>query len=504
MKLIKENSITLSILLKNVKKTVNKFNMLNKSDRVLISVSGGPDSTFLTYFLYYLKSHMDLKLFAFHLDHMTRDGQSQKDAIFVENLCKKLNIKLFKKKLDVGKWCKKNKLTFQEGARKLRMKMLLEISREHDIDKIALGHNADDNLETFFMRLIRGTGVRGLGAIKPAAGKFIRPLIGTFRKDIIKFLDENSLPYCIDRTNLEDIYFRNKIRNVLIPFIKENFSKNFEPRIINTIELLRIENDFLEKYSKDRFYEVADIKKNSENNDEIYLVKICAERLNKFHESIKTRVIFWGVEKIKGSLEDINYKNIKDIIGILNPGGEKKIIDLSREVKVIKENKYIYIVDKSKINKKQKLYFLINKKNSKFNDYDEKEKEIKIGGKEVCNDFDIEIMSKVLNISGKEFDFKKITSKESYLDYDKIKFPVKVRTWKKGDKFCPLGMKKEKKLHDFFIDCKIPEHLRKLIPIFVDSEKIIWVGGYRIDGRVKITYSTDKVLYLKIVKKRVV
>ena len=106
------------------------------------------------------------------------------------------------------------KITFQDGARKIRTRMLLETSERCNADKIAVGHNADDNIETFLMRLIRGAGVRGFSGIKPVRGKFVRPLINTFREDIEGFLRRNNISYCIDKTNAESIYFRNKVRNI--------------------------------------------------------------------------------------------------------------------------------------------------------------------------------------------------------------------------------------------------------------------------------------------------
>ncbi len=204
-----------------VLEAVRDFNMLRCGDSILVSISGGPDSTFLAYMLYGLKDEFNLTLYGFCLDHMTRRGRSALDAAFVKKLCRKLDIRLFSEKIDARKWCRANKLSFQAGARKLRISRLKEISRKYNISRIAVGHNSDDNIETFLMRLIRGAGARGLSGIKPVSGNIIRPLINTSREDIMQYLEGRDIQYCMDHTNLENVYFRNKIRNRLIPFIRE-------------------------------------------------------------------------------------------------------------------------------------------------------------------------------------------------------------------------------------------------------------------------------------------
>ncbi|MFO7929483.1 MAG: tRNA lysidine(34) synthetase TilS, partial [Candidatus Humimicrobiaceae bacterium] len=165
-------------LVDKVKETITHYCMLEKNDKVLVSISGGPDSVFLLYSLTTLSKELRVNITAFHLDHMTRGGQSKKDALFVKGLCERKGIKLISRKENAKKWSKREGCSFQEGARILRLKYLNEAAMEYNIDKIAIGHNADDNIETLLMNLIRGTGLRGLAGIDPVSGKMIRPLIG--------------------------------------------------------------------------------------------------------------------------------------------------------------------------------------------------------------------------------------------------------------------------------------------------------------------------------------
>ena len=477
-------------------KTIESSSMIKSGDRILISISGGPDSTFLTHLLYLMRPVLNLILFGFCLDHMTRNGESEKDALFVEKLCRELDIELFRQKIDVQKWCRENKLSFQEGARKLRMEKLLEISKENNIERIATGHNADDNIETFLMHLVRGAGARGLSGIKPVSGKFIRPLIDIFRKDIIAYLDNKKISYCVDRTNIENIYLRNRVRNILIPFISKHFLESFKSNVLRSINILKDEDEFLREYSVVKLAEIASIEK-SKISKYAALIKIPVLKIKGEARAVQRRIVLVAIEMINGTLENISFNNIDDILGICTSGGESKVIQPEEKIRVFKIGSYIYFVNVDYIRLLPDEFKQFLKSNGKV-DTEKSGKEIKVGTKIKLKDFNLELSSELLKIGKDKIKFNEVKNTEAFLDYAKIKPPIKVRIWKRGDKFYPLGMQKEKKLQDFFINSKIPIHLRKLVPVFIDREKIIWVGKYRIDNRVRITEDTKEVLHLKL------
>jgi len=484
-------------------KTIESSSMIKSGDRILISISGGPDSTFLTHLLYLMRPVLNLTLFGFCLDHMTRNGESTKDALFVEKLCRELDIELFRQKIDAQKWCRENKLSFQEGARKLRMEKLLEISKENNIGKIATGHNADDNIETFLMHLVRGAGARGLSGIKPISGKFIRPLIDIFRKDIIAYLDNKKISYCVDRTNIENIYFRNRVRNTLIPFISNHFLKSFKSNVLRSINILKDEDEFLREYSVAKLAEIASIEK-SETGKYAALIKIPVLKIKEEARAVQRRIVLAAIEMTNGTLENIRFNNIDDILGICSSGGESKVIQPEERIRVFKIGSYIYFmnVDYIRLLPDEFRQFLKSigkvEAEKRGKEAEKSGKEIKVGTKIKLKDFNLELSSELLKIGNDKIKFNEVKNSEAFLDYAKIKPPIKARIWKKGDKFYPLGMQKEKKLQDFFINSKIPIHLRKLVPVFIDREKIIWVGRHRIDNRVRITEDTKEVLHLKL------
>ncbi len=489
---------------KSVFSTIDEFSMLSRGDRVLISISGGPDSTYLTLVLNKLKKAYNLKLFAFHLDHMTRNGQSSKDAEFVAGLCKDLGIKLFANCIDARQWCRQHKLSFQEGARKLRLQFLTQAADKCKADRIATGHNADDNVETFFMHLSRGAGLKGLSGIRPVSSKFIRPLIGTPRNDIARYLEANQIPYCTDKTNLENTYFRNKIRNVLMPYLKEKFTNSFDRQLLKSIEFIRQDNDLISGLAEKEFKKTASLESNPATG-EIILVKLPLMRLAKMHYALAKRIIIKSIELVKGDIENIKSKNLEAILNISAVGGESRQIKLVENIISYKEGKFLYIFNKNNIREPFKGLFrepflhVLNLSKSAT----EKSGfagEIKPGTKIWIEELGIFAASEILDKNIAAINYKDAGSMEAYLDFDKIVFPLKVKKWQpgSGDRFYPLGVAGSKKIHDFLMDLKIPKSSRAFVPIFFDANKIVWVGGFRIDVRVKINASTKKILHIKI------
>ena len=293
-------------ILKIASETVERFNMINTDDRVLISLSGGPDSVFLTLFLCALSEKSKIRLFAFHLDHLTRNGDSARDAEFVKSFCDNLSVPLFTEKVDSVKWCRERRMNFQEGARLLRKGFLDKYASEKQIDKIALAHNADDMAETFIINLLRGANLKGISSISPYSGKIIRPLIYIYKKDIVSYLDNNNISYCTDYTNLKKDYLRNKVRLLLIPFIEDNFRKDVKKKIIKIAQTAKEADEFIEKTSENIFRQMlsendyADYKKTETPG----FIKFKLDSILSLDEIIIKRIILSAIELLKGDKRD--------------------------------------------------------------------------------------------------------------------------------------------------------------------------------------------------------
>ncbi|MCK4778170.1 MAG: tRNA lysidine(34) synthetase TilS, partial [Actinomycetia bacterium] len=220
-------------------KTIKKYRMLKKNDKVLVAVSGGPDSVALLNILLTLKTKYNLSLHVFHLDHMIRKEKSRKDAIFVKKLTDRLKLPRTILSFNVPVFSKELGYSLEEAGRKVRYKLYEKVSAQIKADKIALGHQADDQIETFLMRMIRGTGLEGLSGIPPRRGeKIIRPLIETSRDEIESYCFQKNIKFRTDETNLEGSNLRSKIRYYLLPYLLA-YNRQFRKNILNLINIVR-------------------------------------------------------------------------------------------------------------------------------------------------------------------------------------------------------------------------------------------------------------------------
>jgi tRNA(Ile)-lysidine synthase len=473
------------MLEEKILQTIKKFDMLSFNDRILIGVSGGPDSVTLLNVLLSLKKRYKLSFFIAHLDHMLRGEESDKDVNFVKNLAKELGLSCEVKSCNLTEIAQKEHLTLEEAARKYRYKFYLETTKKFKANKIALGHNADDQVETILMRFLRGTGLEGLMGIPPVRGKIIRPLIECSREEIEGYCKENKIEYRVDSSNKEVVYFRNKIRLELLPLLSKGYNKNIKDVILRLRSIVSEVSAYLNQETELLFKEVA-----RRENPETVIINL--KKFTSLPLALKRRIIRKSIEVVKGNLYSISFRHNNEILKLTEHQlGEKEI----------------YLPDNLMAKKIYGKMIIYKKRISQ--DQTERipipwEYDILIPGK-------TEIKSLGMKVEIKKIDSADIkpslyfTRKKSkgefleFIDYNKIKPPIKLRNRRSGDKFYPLKMKGLKKVKDFFIDNKIPKSHRDLIPILVDNkDQIIWIMGMRMDDRVKINSYTKKVLCIKI------
>lgn len=253
-------------ILRKSEDTIQRFNMLKKGDKVIVACSGGPDSVALLYLLNQVKKKYDLKLAVAHINHKLRGKESDEDERFVKRLARDLGLDFYAKAFEVKSIAKKKKLSIEEAAREVRYGYLNSLARRIKADKIALGHNADDQAETVLMRLIRGAGGLGLSGIPAAKGKIIRPLLEVKREEIEQFLKEADLGFRIDSTNLRKDYLRNRIRLELLPYLKRKYNPKIVDILNRTATILSAQEDYLKRLTLKEFRGVA-----KEENEKISL-----------------------------------------------------------------------------------------------------------------------------------------------------------------------------------------------------------------------------------------
>lgn len=311
-----------------VKNTIKRYNLIDKNDKIVVGVSGGPDSVALLYLLNSLKKELKISLHIAHLDHVLRKN-SFKDKEFVEGLAKRLRLPITCAQINVKELAKRGSL--EEIARNARLGFLFRVAKGIKATKIALGHNLDDQAETVLMRILRGTGLYGLSGILPKRNIFgyqiIRPLIEIRRKEIDSYLKKKRIRPHIDTSNLEDIYFRNKIRNKLLPLLERDYNKNIKEILINMADTVGYDYDCLSRIAN------KSIKKSDK--------KINLRKFLKLHPAIQRLVLRLMIARIKGDTRRITFQHIREIRDLIFNRPLNSVVDLPKAIAVVKKKRYL-------------------------------------------------------------------------------------------------------------------------------------------------------------------
>ena len=321
-----------------VLETIKKYNLIEDGDKIVIGVSGGPDSIALLNVLLEIKKDniINFNMVVCHINHMIRE-EANDDEEYVSDFCKKYNIEFYVKRIEIEKVAKESRIGTEEAGRNARYEFFYEVLEKTSSNKIATAHTANDNAETVLMNIIRGTGTSGLKGIEASRDNLIRPLIKCTREKIEEYCEKNNLNPRIDKTNFENIYTRNKIRNMLIPYIKENFNPNIIEGINRLSNLSKQENDYLEEQTKKAYEEIVINAK----NDEIIL------DLNKFNLQelvIKSRLVLYTINILFGTRNGIEKKHIEDIIKLCSNNIGNKYLIPNKKVKILVKNKKIFFI----------------------------------------------------------------------------------------------------------------------------------------------------------------
>ena len=469
------------MLLEKVRQTIQKYKMLQKGDRVLVCVSGGPDSVALFILLAALKKEYGLTLEIAHLNHMLRAGDSDKDQKFVENLSRKYKMPVNIEKVDVKKLAAAQKKSIEEAARNARYEFFLKLGKEKNFNKIAVAHNKDDQAETVLMRLLRGAGVLGLGGIQPSRKigpkQIIRPLIDINRSEIEKFLKNKKIIPRQDASNKKPIFLRNKIRLRLLPLLEKEYNPNIKEVLSSASDVLRQDYDFILSQARKNFKKIATVKRGE--SVALPLKALCA-----LHKALERLVLRLSIEELKGDTRRINFRHLKQLDELIQRNKAGAIVDLPGGVSAKLVNKYVILYRKTSGKAKKKPANEIVA--------------LKIPGMAKIGQFKI----KTSIVKNKNLNFLKKPDNIEYFDADKIKRPLYARRWKAGDRIRPFGMKGYKKIQDVFVDGKVPQAVRSQIPlIFSKNSGIIWVCGIKRSASAPVSGSAKSALKIECKKK---
>ena len=437
-------------MITRIQKYISDNNLLNKRSKVIVGLSGGPDSMALIHILIKL----GYECIAAHCNFHLRGDASNNDAFFVREWCKERNLPLLMIEFDTNQYATENKISIEMAARDLRYNWFEEIRTNQNANAIAIAHHRDDSVETTLINLIRGTGIKGLTGIPVKNNYIIRPLLAISRSEIMEYLSLNQIPYVTDSTNEEDIYTRNIIRLNVIPLL-ETINPSVKNSIITTSANLKEVEKIYNQYIQSAIKSVLE-------NDRI--------DISKLKSTYSQQSVLFEILSPLGFPPSV----VEDISNNLDSIPGK--VYLSKEYRLLKDREYLVI---SKINREEAFQtqeFLIysDSINSDI-PFD-----LKVRKEEYITDFNIKKDNTVMQV-----------------DFDKLSFPLTLRKWRKGDWFIPLGMRGKKKLSDFFTDNKFSLFQKEDTWVLLSGEDIVWIVGHRIDNRFKITPTTKAVFTIK-------
>ncbi|MGB9868230.1 MAG: tRNA lysidine(34) synthetase TilS [Bacillota bacterium] len=466
------------MLLYRVKKTIQKYGMVQTGDRVLVGVSGGPDSVALLHILSRLRDELGLVLFVAHLNHMMRP-EAESDADYVRQLSQDLGAVCLVEKCDVRQMARRLGVGEEVAGRMARYSFFSRAASTHGCTRIALGHNMDDQAETVLMRLIRGAGMEGMCGIPPVRGKIIRPLIETPRADIEAYCRSWQLKTLVDSTNLEDVYLRNRIRRYLVPMLRQEYNPNVVEVLARTAELLREENAYLSDVARKKYLEIV-----TESQDR---VELQVEAVQRLELPIRRRVVRFACCRAGGP-SALDFHHVNQVIESLNRGDQRWTIHLPGRTEVFREGDRIVFVAQQGVTRGIGVTgtpVLLN-----------------VPGVTSIPWADCSIRATLVpRDSLGDAVFSNKLASVAYVDYNSVELPLTARPRNKGDRMYPLGLGGSKKLKEIFRARGTELQRRDKVPVITSSDgRIVWVVDHAVDDRFKVVPATQQVLVLECIR----
>jgi tRNA(Ile)-lysidine synthase len=452
---------------------IQEHGLIHSGDRVLVAVSGGPDSVALLHVLLALRPVLGAaKLITVHLDHQLRGEESREDARFVQDLSREWGLDCICESAAVDDYRRLHRVSLEMAARRCRHDFFARLMRERQAYSTALAHHADDQAEEVLLRLLRGTGPGGLAGMAAKAPQgLIRPLLFATREDILAYVSDVHLSYRTDSTNLSPLCQRNVLRLEVLPLLRTHF----HPRVVRTFSrcaaLMRDEEDawdhILEEYRLRVGLEVEEQG-----------VSLLADRAYSLPVALQRRLLRSALQVVQGNLQRIEAVHVEALRHLLGPDSVGKQVHLPGDLRGRRGPDRLTI-HPGELNTLESFPATILTEPG-------------------CYEF----AASVLELRYEAFadgESHPVTALPStadcvWIDADQLRWPLLLRFWQPGDRFRPLGLGGTMKLQDFFTNAKVSRELRHRIPLLCDQEKICWVVGLRLAEQVKVTAATRRVL----------
>jgi tRNA(Ile)-lysidine synthase len=461
-------------LLQNFTEILFEYSLIELGDHVLVALSGGPDSVVMFDLFCRVRQELQLEISAAHFNHGLRGTEADADEEFVKKLCQRANVECWSDRGDVQNFAKKKKLSLEHAARKMRYNFFERVANSTKANAIATGHNANDQAETVLDRIIRGSGITGLEGIPVKRGKFIRPLLWTKRSEIMDYIQERNLAYRIDSSNVDIQFRRNRIRHTLLPFLQRDFNPRIVPTLSRLTQVMSENESYLLHESQKAYKQCIKFR----TSDKIVLDILC---FLTYFKIIQKYILMLGLEELGVLREYVHFSLLEQAINNIKRRRSGKILRVGKNCRVFVAGPE-FVLQLDQLEESQKIVQI---------NLEKEEHQLWAG---------LILRSKRYKRKGNSASFQSSTLVE-IVDWEKLVNPVRVRVFKQGDRFFPLNMGNSKKLSDFFIDEKIPIYKRSQIPILESRDDIVWICGYRLDDRFKVTPQTRTILRLELLQK---
>ncbi len=455
--------------------------MLTPGDRVLVGVSGGPDSVALLHLLSRLAPELKIHLGVAHLNHCLRGASADRDAEVVRQATAALGYPCHFGRAHVLKVKRQLGLSLEEASRRVRYAFFNKIMAGAGYTKLALGHHLDDNAEQMLMALLRGAGRRGLSGIPPVReNRIIRPLINVRRSQIEAFVAERGFVCALDESNHDLRFVRNRIRHRLLPLLASGYNPRIQEHLHRLADMMRNEERWMDGLTADP-YEKAVLKRGKGT------VTLSADSLRQAHPALARRLVRMALQELAGTLQRISFSHVQSVLDLLMVGGSEKERHLPGGIRALRSGERLILLMAAS-GRRGAAMAAVGKKAA-----------VKT---EIDGPFPATVNIQALGIGLRLSPCRphhlprwtNVGRNQAYLDLDRLALPLIARPWVPGDRFTPLGATGSQKLKKFFIDHRIPRQTRALIPVLADQQRIIWLMGQRIDDHVKVTADTSQVL----------
>lgn len=464
--------------IKRVVETIDRYEMFEPGDRVLVGVSGGPDSMALLHILSLLSPRCNIQLTVAHLHHGLRPGAADDEAEFVKKAARSLNLPYYTRKADL----RNLKGSVEELGRRARYAFFRELMHRHGCAKVALGHQKNDNAEAVLMHLLRGSGMRGLAGIPPVRDRWVvRPLIELDRSEILAFLKSRQIPFVEDVSNLDPAYERNRIRHQLIPLLSEGYNANIVDTLHRTADLCREDDQWLQQHLRPLLEKTIALSGAD-------VLELHHPILSRQPLAVQRRLIRGALSQWHGHLRRIQAAHIEALVKLLPAEAAGKRISLPHGIEAERDE--------------HGLRFTKSGLRSRRHEPAPRAFRYQLPGIEsLPASVDLpQCQCRLLFDINESFQVDKITGggeDKAWFDLDKIDFPLIIRNFIHGDRIRPYGLSGSQKIKKLFIDRKIPRDRRSAVPILESSGSIIWVAGIRRGCQAKVSRKTRKVLQVQ-------